>query len=183
MCKGVGSSMGHEQLTNEHTPKEVWFSLPQYQSTANSSSVKSGVSWASPLKPGLVLCIPHAGKFSSCEFVSPRYIQKITFCNVLSPSSGLNFLLFSLLRYSLSPGMYLPARISFLQNVLEAYKSRLAHWFITHDKHVHICMCVCAHTHVHAYMGSSSMTAVYIVISRKQKRKLGCLSEKKTNDT
>lgn len=129
-------------------PKKLWFSLPQYQSTASSSSVKSGVSWASPLKPGLVLCISHSGNFSSCEFMSPCYIQKITFCNALSPSSGLNFLLFSLLRYSLSPGMYLPARISSLQNVHEAYKSRLAHWFITHDKYVYICVplcvCVCA---------------------------------------
>lgn len=69
--------------------------------------------------------------------------------------------------------MYLPARISSLQNVHEAYKSRLAHWFTTHDKHVYICMCVCARVHVrmHAYVVSSSMTAVYIVISRKQKRK------------
>lgn len=67
--------------------------------------------------------------------------------------------------------MYLPARISSLQNVHEAYKSRLAHWFTTHDKHVYICMCVCVRVRMHVYMGSSSMTAVYIVTSRKQKRK------------
>lgn len=132
-------------------PKKLWFSLPQYQSTANSFSVKSGVSWASPLKPGFVLCTSCSGNFSSCEFVSSCYIQKITFCNALSLSSGLNSLLFSLLRYSLSPSMYLPARISSLQNVHEAYKSRLAHWFTTHDKHVYICMCVCACAHACVY--------------------------------